>query len=96
MPPLYYLGQWINVYEINNIKTKDTLAAVLRNRPSSDNPKFALFFGDKNLARRIAGVKSVFPDLKFEKVIFPGFIDKVLFKLNPINSNQTIYIFRTF
>jgi hypothetical protein len=95
MPPLFYLGQWIHVYEVNNIKTADTLQASLKTTPIENYPKFVLFFEDKNIAMRIKNIKNIFPDLKFEKVILPGFIDKILFKLNPVNSNQTIYIFRT-
>jgi hypothetical protein len=96
MPPQYYLGQWINVYEVNRIKTIDSLKVILDNTSEINYPEFVLFFEDKNIVRRIKDMKCTFPKLKFEKVIEPGFIDRILYKLNPINSNQTIYIFRTF
>jgi len=96
MPPEFYLGQWIGVCEINKTKTIDSLKVTLNKISKSSYPKFVLFFEDKNLVTRIKNVKTIFPDLKLEKVILPGLIDKILFKLNPINANQTIYIFRTF
>jgi len=96
MPPQFYLGQWIKVYEINKVNTIDTLKIILAGTSENYYPRFVLFFEDKNIVTRIKDVEIIFPDLKFEKVIEPGFIDKILFKLNPVNSNQTIYIFRTF
>ncbi len=57
-------------------------------------PDYVLFFEDKNLVRRIADVKTLFPKMEYETTITPGFIDDILFRLNPKNANQTIYIFK--
>jgi len=39
-------------------------------------------------------MKTLFPDLVYETTIEPGFMDEVLFWLNPINDNQIITIYR--
>lgn len=96
MPPEFYLGQWISVWEVNKTKNIDTLRYYMKISAEIYHPKHVLFFEDKNLARRIKGIKEVFPKLKFEKVIEPGLVDNILYILNPINANQTIYIFRTY
>jgi len=42
---------------------------------------------------RVAGLKPIFPKLTFQKKVESGFIDKVLFKLNPVNKNEDIFIY---
>jgi hypothetical protein len=58
-------------------------------------PKYVLFLGDKRLEERVASLKPVFPNLTLEKQAEPGFIDKVLYKLNSVNKNETIFIYKT-
>lgn len=57
-------------------------------------PRFILFEENKNLDARIANMKKYFPNIEYETTIEPGFIDNLLYKLNPINANQTITIYR--
>jgi hypothetical protein len=40
-------------------------------------------------------MKKVFPNLTFETMIEPGFIDKILHDLNPHNVNYACYIYKT-
>ncbi len=39
-------------------------------------------------------MKSVYPEIEFETIIEPGFMDRVMYWLNPINDNQNIFIYR--
>jgi len=94
MPPEFYLGKWVGCYELSVDHSMDTLKAKLDRYGTQYYPDYVLFFEDKNLVRRISDVKALFPGLKYETTITPGFIDDILFRLNPKNANQTIYIFK--
>ncbi len=94
MPPEFYLGKWVGCYELSVDHPMDSLKAKLNLYGPKYYPDYVLFFEDKNLGRRVAAVKKLFPGLKYETTIKPGFIDDVLFRLNPKNANQIIYIFR--
>lgn len=94
MPPEFYLGKWVGCYELSENNTMDTLKAKLNRYGVENYPDYVLFFEDKHLVRRIADVKALFPNMKYETTITPGFIDDILFRLNPKNANQTIYIFK--
>ncbi len=93
-PPQFYLGQWVKVREYANSKEYSPLSKVYAGAQKSDYPDFILLFGDKNLEKRIDSIKTIAPHIQYETTIRPGLIDIVLFKMNPINSNQTIYIYR--
>jgi len=53
-----------------------------------------LFMEDKDLDKRVAAAREIIPGLEAETVIHPGFVDKLLYRLNPKNTNQTVYIYR--
>jgi hypothetical protein len=57
-------------------------------------PGFILFYQPDNLEQRVENIKTIYPNLTFEVKIEPGYMDKVLYWLNPINANQNIYIYR--
>ena len=93
MCPRYYLGQWIREYEVTNenpIENLEKLSSISTER----QPRFFLFFEEDNLEERVENVKVFFPNITYEKTIKPGFIDKVLHLMNPLNANQTIYIYK--
>ncbi|MCK9269050.1 MAG: hypothetical protein RBR47_09575 [Bacteroidales bacterium] len=39
-------------------------------------------------------MRQLFPDLKYETTAEPGFVDKVMYWLNPHNKNDRIFIYR--
>ena len=57
-------------------------------------PRFVLFYGQENLDQRVDKVKELLPGIVYETKILPGFIDDLLYHLNPRNTNQTIIIYR--
>ena len=60
----------------------------------SHYPRFVIFYGPEHLEQRIENLKKLLPDIVYETTIEPGFIDELLYRANPVNANQTIYIYR--
>ncbi|MCX6231358.1 MAG: glycosyltransferase family 39 protein [Bacteroidetes bacterium] len=94
LPPEFYLGHWILSYDINLTCTVDSIYNTYAKNNPEYSPKFFLFEDQKLLAKRINHVREFFPNIEYETTIEPGYIDKLLYRLNPINANQTIVIFR--
>ncbi len=94
LPPLYYFGKWGHVYELNALRPMSQLLCEVKNADSLTRPGYVLFIKDDDLDKRVAKFKTYFPNISYETLIEPGFIDKVLHKLNPRNKNYNIYIYR--
>ncbi|MEI6124072.1 MAG: glycosyltransferase family 39 protein [Bacteroidota bacterium] len=94
MPPLFYLGQWVVVLNVCERYPIDSLNTKLKRWGKEWNPRFVLFFDDQDLPRRVAAMQSVLPQIEYETTIEPSFIDEVLHKMNPANTNQTVVIYR--
>ena len=54
---------------------------------------FILFVNQENLEKRVALMKELIPDLKFQYKAEPGLLDKIVHKLNPVNKNQEIFVY---
>lgn len=96
MPPFFYLGHWYGTGYVDGITsefTVDSLCARVRKHPEV-TPNYVIFFDEENLDNRIKNFKTCFPDLKYETTVEPGFIDKFIYWLNPVNRNYTAYIYR--
>jgi 4-amino-4-deoxy-L-arabinose transferase-like glycosyltransferase len=110
MLPCYYAGHWMVMYALPEEEEKDsTLFGTLKSNhhffkevynkqyfilhPEA-KPEYILFIGTTNIEERIANLKQIFPHLTLMKVTEPGFIDKIAYKLNPINKNETIFIYK--
>ncbi len=98
MPPLFYLrnfnsNSW-GVYGVTSVHTAKDLYEEQKNVKRSETPNYVIFFQEENLAKRIAAFKKYYPKLTFETAIEPGFIDKVVHHLNPVNKNQVCFIFK--
>ncbi len=96
MPPFFYLGKWYRGGYIDGVTTKfpvDSLCARVRAHPEV-MPNYVIFFDEENLEQRVKNFKTCFPKIKFEAEIEPGFFDKTIHWLNPINKNYTAYIYK--
>ncbi len=93
MSPRYYLEKWTKERDISQ---NEPLAQHIKDSAlvCENSPCFILFFEEKNLDNRVEAVKEIVPGLVYETTIQPGFIDKVMHWLNPVNANQTIHIYR--
>jgi 4-amino-4-deoxy-L-arabinose transferase-like glycosyltransferase len=95
MPPLFYTGKWPAYPKVHPPDTSvyqrvDFIAGL----PKLYHPQFFLFTGDRNLAGRIRQARKGFPFLVYETTIQPGFIDRLMHRLNPVNKADNIYIYR--
>jgi glycosyl transferase family 22 (putative mannosyltransferase) len=93
-PPQFYLQNW---YNYQTLMKGDDYAGFVKKHKSDDisvQPGFVLFYQPDNIELRVNNLKQVYPKLIFEATIEPGFMDRVLYWLNPINDNQNIYIYR--
>lgn len=93
MPPLYYYGKWTHVKGITRKVSLRKVVDYYTMMEDRERPDHIIFWEAGNLDQRIDSVKKYFPELKYEATIEPSFIDKTLFFLNPLNSNQTTYIY---
>jgi len=94
IPPTFYYGAPLHVYSLCEGNPYDSVKAQLKRIPPDRYPAFVLFFDDRDLEKRVNRVKALLPDITFETTIKPGFVDHLLYELNPNNMNQTIYIYR--
>jgi hypothetical protein len=91
--PRYYIDEWISYAEITKDNIDEPFPENLKTNPWII-PRFIVFVEDDNLSDRVAYIKKHFPTIVYETTIEPGFIDKVLHWLNPVNANETITIYR--
>jgi hypothetical protein len=95
MFPYFYLGQWdVYAHKVTPEKHVKDFMTYLKSAGTEYEPRFVLFFGTENLDKRIDSLKLCLPNLEYETTIEPGFIDDLLFHMNPRNSNQTMTIYR--
>ncbi len=93
-PPQFYLQNWYNYQTLmkgdnfNDFVKKNTSLNI------TNQPGFILFYQPDSINQRVKNMKTVYPELVFETIIEPGFMDKVMYWLNPINDNQNIYLYR--
>ena len=93
MAPRFYLKKWIILYEIWQDRSPEIFRDAFKNPATS--PDYILFYEDRKLDERVETMKQFFPDIHPETIIYPGFIDNLLYKINPNNVNQTVYIYKT-
>jgi 4-amino-4-deoxy-L-arabinose transferase-like glycosyltransferase len=93
MLPLFYLEQWPEVYTVSQDHPITGLENAMR-VDTTLSPSFVLFFDSKNLESRLESMKKVIPGLVPEAVIEPGLMDRILHRLNPVNANQQVFIYR--
>ncbi|MCX6306031.1 MAG: glycosyltransferase family 39 protein [Bacteroidetes bacterium] len=95
MSPIFYTGKW--PWHPEKTPTDTTIyqrVTAIAAQPKFYHPQFFLFTGDRNLSNRVAAAKKSFPLLVYETTIEPGFIDKLMHRLNPVNKANNIYIYR--
>ncbi len=107
--PMFYLGSWIESYQLSeNLPVPDSMSTINQARhqhkiktlhyfdrmPADELPRFVLFYNDRDLKGRITRIESYFPRLSYETTIIPSFIDRLMYRLNPVNVNQTVIIYR--
>ena len=93
--PCFYLQQWPQMYdELLPGETTDSLVIRASKAPVSKQPSFILFSAENDLAGEVMKARKSFPFIVYETTIEPGFMDRFIRWLNPVNKNRTIYIYR--
>ncbi len=93
-PPQFYVKNW---YDFLKVRSDDDFKDLYSNQINariSDQPGFIFFYQPNNIEERVKKMKTIYPEIVFETLIEPGFMDQVLYWLNPINDNQNIYLYR--
>ena len=96
MPPFFYLGKWYRegyIQGVTQTYTIDSLCTHIHQYPYM-RPNYVIFFDEQNLDNRVNNFKTCFPNTHYETTIEPGFIDKFIHWLNPVNRNYTAYIYK--
>jgi hypothetical protein len=93
--PCFYLEQWPHIYdEFTGNETTDSLIIRSSRAPLKKQPSFVLFSAENNLANEVIKARKSFPFIVYETTIEPGFMDRFIRWLNPVNKNRTVYIYR--
>lgn len=89
MMPKFYSKDWHTVF----IERTDTSQDLTNN--SQMKFDYIFFFDEKDLDKRIAQYKEVYPNMELSKKSYPSTIDVMLRELNPRNANEYIEIWKT-
>lgn len=91
MPPLFYLGQW-NMTVLPWTERTADLDSALVAKSDRPRPNTVLFFGEEELEARKQRIEAVMGPLRVIGSAEPGFMDRLVHRLNPVNRNETIII----
>jgi hypothetical protein len=102
LAPRFYSDVWDEYYTFGNHQNLEEtigLFYVLDSTFKNDvhrrsYPNYILFYDDLDLDQRVKNWKSKFPHLSYCTTIEPGFFDRFLHRLNPVNSLEKITIYR--
>ncbi|MBA3664388.1 MAG: glycosyltransferase family 39 protein [Bacteroidetes bacterium] len=94
MPPLFYYGKWFSVLGMSKSFNADSALYYYNRIEVKQRPNYVIFMQAENIAARVDSLKKRFPTLVYETTIEPSLIDKTLFFLNPLNDNQTAFIYK--
>ena len=95
-PPLYYIGRW-KIHVVGVTKKYSLFKAYedFKNVPEKwIHPNYIIFFGKDHIDERIAYFQKMFPDNEYKTTVTPSLIDDVFEFLNPINKNQSAFIYK--
>ncbi|MFH1319226.1 MAG: mannosyltransferase [Bacteroidota bacterium] len=94
LPPLFYLGKWVSYFHVTKKHKLEKYEKLLETMNDKKKPNYVIFVDQENLENRIKELKKVFPDCTFEAKTEPSYLDKVLHYLNPVNKNESCYIYK--
>ena len=109
MMPDYYAGHWVTIYALpeerkdtilfDKLKSDGRFFKEVYNKQyfvlhPEIKPQYIMFIGNTRLDERLTNIKTIYPNLTFEKASNPGFVDEIAYKLNPINKNESVFIYK--
>lgn len=87
--PQFYLGKWVKEYYAG---PSHDISEELKN--AAVPPNYIIFISPDELDARVQKFKEIKPDITLVATIQPSFIDWLFHKLNPVNKNETYFIYR--
>ena len=108
MLPSFYSKKWLTFYNFTTkdidsndttmIEKKSAYVFEIKNTNFLDTitPDYIYFISDANLSERIGLMEKHFGKLNFQDKFYPGFIDRLIHKVNPINKNESILVYKVF
>lgn len=94
--PLFYANhKWPHIVDMNKNQTLEGLKAEIDTIPVGSKPDYVLFLDETNLSQRVERLKVLYPELHIVEVAKPSLLDWILYKMNPVNVNQVVYIGKT-
>lgn len=94
MPPLFYTGKWFSVFGVTRQFTADSALKHYNSGRVPIKPNYVIFYQAENINARVDTLRKRFPTLTYEATIEASLLDKTLHWLNPLNDNQTAYIYK--
>lgn len=92
--PMFYLGKWVYCEMVPKGYPITHLYDVF-GKKYKDFPHYIIFIENKDLENRVVNYqKEMNQDLEFLKEIESGYLDKLIYNLNPKNRNFTFYIYK--
>jgi hypothetical protein len=82
------------VFGITKTFTPDSMLHYYNNIKINERPNYVVFMQAEHINERVDSLRKRFPTLHYEATIEPSFIDKTMHFLNPLNDNQTTYIYK--
>jgi hypothetical protein len=92
--PLYYSGKWFSVFGVTKKFTADSALLQYNSKKVNPKPNYVIFFQAENINARVDTLRKRFPSLTYEATIEASLLDKTLHWLNPLNDNQTAYVYK--
>ena len=93
LSPRFYLQKWPFEYSVTRNTNLTLLFDSLKTLQDTIRPNYVIFYETINLQKRVDGIGRFF-DLKYDTVIYPGFIDDFMYRINPVNDNAVTYIYK--
>jgi len=90
MAPKFYSGQWY--FATLDRTDPNQLLTIF----PGHNYDYILFYGEKDLQKRIDSYKVIYPKMELKKQCFPSAVDRFLRWLNPRNTNEYIEVWKTY
>jgi hypothetical protein len=93
MMPLFYAESWKQPYEVAGEYPAQVVFDSIH-KYNLPMPEYIIFAEEKNIDDRVAQMKQYVKGLTFEKEIGSSLLDRTMHVLNPVNVNQTYYIYK--
>ncbi len=94
--PYFYTGRWnFSPKEISKSHTLYQSYLEIKTDPKiMDHPNYVFFFGTDHFNERLAAFTKMYPLTTYQATIEPSWLDKLICKLNPVNRNETVYVYK--